>query len=251
MDRIIKKYYSLVKKFQKHDKDISEKGIHEKRIIICKVRSILSAMDIVDTKIRNSKKAFRLMGNIRNMQIQIVILQPSEKETGISRYLDHLDKKLNKSVSKFYMFIKQKKIRFPTINRKHNTNIDNIKSQIALLHDNLIQNISLIEVYDAAAIHKIRKSFKLFRYMIENLSIVISIDKDILDKLKEFQDKLGEIQDYSMLIKGICEFNRKNKNFPIDVFQFESYRNKLISNFSAEIDSLLTFCNQTRQITTE
>ena len=251
MDRIIKKYYSLVKKFQKHDKDISEKGIHKKRIILCKVRSILSALDIKDKKIRNGKKAFRLMGNIRNIQIQIVILQPSEKEKEISRYLDYLDKKQNKSRSKYYTFIKQKKIRFPTINRHHNINIDNIKSQIALLHDNLIQNISSIIVYDAAAIHKIRKSFKIFRYMIENLSIVIDIDKNVIDKLKEFQDKLGEIQDYSMLTKGIKEFNRENKNYPIDYFQFENYLNKLISNFSEEIDSLIAFCNQTRQLTSE
>ena len=86
--------------------------------------------------------------------------------------------------------------------------------------------------------------------MIEILSIVKSVDKETLDKLKEFQDRLGEIQDFRMLIKGLNQFSLKI-NSPIDILPFESIQMDLISKFSEEIERFIAFCEQTTLIAVE
>ena len=86
--------------------------------------------------------------------------------------------------------------------------------------------------------------------MIEILSIVKTVDKETLDKLKEFQDRLGEIQDFRMLIKGLNQFSLKI-NSPIDILPFESIQMDLISKFSEEIERFIAFCEQTTLIAVE
>jgi len=91
MDKIRKKYYSLVKKFHKLETDISEHGIHEKRVILSKLIPIISVQKTKN--INHRKKIFSLMGKLRNIQIQILIMKSTETYPGISDYITYLDKK--------------------------------------------------------------------------------------------------------------------------------------------------------------
>ena len=250
MDKIRKKYYLLVKKFHQLENDISENGIHDKRVILCKLRAILLVLDAKERSIRNGKKVFAQMGKMRNLQVQRLILLSDERKSETYPYILYLEIKLKKNGMKIRKFIRKHQVRFPEIDRTKKTDAEQIKSELLLAHDKLRKMIVAIDTYEAATIHKIRKSFKRFRYLIEILTVVKSVDKEILEKLKEFQDKLGEIQDYNMLIYGIRKFNQKN-NSPIDVSEFESNRNNLITNFSEEIDSFIAFCENTTLIAVE
>lgn len=250
MDKIRKKYYSLVKKFHQLENDISDNAIHDKRVILCKVRAVLLVLDTKEKHIHNGNKVFALMGKMRNLQVQRLILLSDERKSETYPYILYLEIKLKKNGMKIRKFIRKHQVRFPEIDRTKKTDAEQIKSELLLAHDKLRKMIVAIDTYEAATIHKIRKSFKRFRYLIEILSIVKTVDKETLDKLKEFQDRLGEIQDFRMLIKGLNQFSLKI-NSPIDILPFERIQSKLISKFSEEIDCFAAFCEHTTLVAVE
>ena len=190
------------------------------------------------------------MGKMRNLQVQRLILLSGERKSETYPYILCLENKLKKTGKKIRKFIRNHQVRFSEIDRTQKTDTEQIKSVLLLAHDKLRKIIVATDTYKAATIHKIRKSFKRFRYLIEILSIVKSVDKETLDKLKEFQDRLGEIQDFRMLIKGLNQFSLKI-NSPIDILPFESIQSKLISKFSEEIDCFAAFCEHTTLVAVE
>ena len=250
MHKIRKKNYSLVKKFHQLENDISDNAIHDKRVIFCKVRAVLLVLDTKEKHIHNGNKVFALMGKMRNLQVQRLILLSGERKSETYPYILCLENKLKKTGKKIRKFIRNHQVRFSEIDRTQKTDTEQIKSVLLLAHDKLRKIIVATDTYKAATIHKIRKSFKRFRYLIEILSIVKSVDKETLDKLKEFQERLGEIQDFRMLIKGLNQFSLKI-NSPIDILPFESIQSKLISKFSEEIDCFAAFCEHTTLVAVE
>lgn len=97
MDKIRKKYYSLVKKFHQLENDISDNAIHDKRVILCKVRAVLLVLDTKEKHIHNGNKVFALMGKMRNLQVQRLILLSDERKSETYPYILYLEIKLKKN----------------------------------------------------------------------------------------------------------------------------------------------------------
>lgn len=250
MDKIRKKYYSLVKKFHKLETDISEHGIHEKRVILSKLIPIISVQKTKN--INHRKKIFSLMGKLRNIQIQILIMKSTETYPGISDYITYLDKKELKFGHKIRKFFKKHKIVFPKITLEQNICIARIISQTVHSYNKIKHIVLSNNEYNAVTMHKIRKELKVFRYGIETISLEKSIDDEVFDQLKEYQDKLGEIQDYRILIENINVYKRKKRCVnPVNTTEFDIYLKKLIDNFSSDIDAFLSVCEQTTRIAVE
>lgn len=73
----------------------------------------------------------------------------------------------------------------------------------------VVKNIELIDKNNIATIHKVRISLKHFRYLFEIHNLIFKDEKERMNKLKNLQDWLGEIQDLTVLKKLLGEYNKK------------------------------------------
>lgn len=243
MNSIIKNYNSLVKKFQEIEKDSTEKEIHDKRVILRKIFPILSAYKINPTKVKNGEKAFKLFGKLRDIQVQILKLESIDQTQEITEYLAFLNGLESELQDKVQKFCKKKQLVFPSIKKKSKIDKSKIYKKADKSLNKLVKRIELQPILAAQDIHKIRIGFKKFRYLVEILSYIEITDETKLEKMKLYQDKLGEIQDYEVLIKGITKFYKKRKiDEVLNIEKFEKDQNLLIKTFGEEIETFIAVC---------
>lgn len=243
MDSVIKNYNLQIKKFQKIEMDSSENEIHDKRVILRRIFPILAAYKIKPSKVKNGEKAFKLFGKLRDIQVQILKLESIDQTPEIIEYLAFLKVKESDLKEVVRKFCKKKELEFPTIKKKSTLNKSKILRKADKSLNKLIERIQSRSIDDAEDIHKIRIEFKKFRYKVEIISYLENIDPSGLDKLKIYQDKLGEIQDYEVLINGIKKYCKKRNLDEADMTgQFEQDQNTLIENFDNRIESFIAVC---------
>jgi CHAD domain-containing protein len=244
MNLVIEKYNLLIKKYQKIEKDSTENEIHEKRVILRKIFPILDAYKIKPVKVKNGEKAFKLFGELRDIQVQIIKLKSMEQTPEVAEYLNYLKYKELEINGDVRAFCRREKIGFPQIKSK--SDID--KSKIIRKTEKLVRKINKKTqsetVNSAKEIHRIRIEFKKFRYLMDILSNLTFVDKKKLENIRSYQDKLGEIQDYRVLIAGYKSFCKKKRlKKPIIIDIFEENQNTLIEEFVQNKDAFMAVCN--------
>lgn len=245
MDSVIKNYNLQIKKFQKIEMDSSENEIHDKRVILRRIFPILAAYKIKPSKVKNGEKAFKLFGKLRDVQVQVLKLESIGKTPEIIEYLAFLKEKESELKDVVRRFFKKKELEFPTIKKKSTLNKSKIVRKTDKSLNKLIERIQSRSIDDAEDIHKIRIEFKKFRYKVEILSYLENIDPSALDNLKNYQDRLGEIQDYEVLISGIKKYCKKRNQDDIEMItQFEQDQNTLIENFDNQIELFIAACKK-------
>lgn len=246
MKRIEKKYYNLVKKFHKIEADTTENEIHDKRVILRRVFPILNFYKINPSKVKFGKSTFELFGKLRDIQVQTLKLKKMEQTEDWIDYLHYLNELEQKYTKKIVKFSKKKPVEFPSLkSSKINTSKINEKvhAKVKISFSKLLANNELSTFEKAKEIHKIRIALKKFRYTVEVLSYIEEIDEVKLEKLKAYQDELGEIKDYEVLIKGITRFYRKKEllvNAKIEVFEKEKILK--IEQFRNEKEKCIEVC---------
>jgi len=243
MNTIKKKYNQLVKKYQKIENKLTENEIHDKRVILRRIFPILAAYKMNPSKIKNGEKAFKLFGKLRDIQVQMMKVESLEQTNELIKYhvyLKEFETELKGKVSKF---CKKKELVFPVIKKKSKLETTKVISKTNKSLNKLIDRINSRSIDDAEDVHKIRIEFKKFRYRVEILSYLENIDESKLDMLKMYQDKLGDIQDYEVLINGIKKYCKKRKleeDELIDVFEHD--QDTLIENFDNQIELFIAVC---------
>ena len=243
MDKIIKRYNSLVLNYKEIEKSISEQDIHDKRVILRRIFPVLAAFKMKPTKVKNGEKAFKLFGQLRDIQVQILKLDSVEQTTEIAEYIAFLKMNELKLSQKVIRFCKKKELGFPSIKKK--SHVPELKiyakaNDLLAKLEKKIQTRSKDKSYD---IHKIRIEFKKFRYIVEILFSINNVEDTKLEKIKKFQDILGEIQDDEILMVGISRFFKKRKlNINEIAVVFESNKQNLIKKFDKESDNIIQVC---------
>ena len=242
MKAIAKNYNSLVEKYYDIEKEVSEKEIHTKRIILRRVFPILAACKINPAKIKNGEKAFKLFGKLRDIQVQILTLECIEQNEDTELYLEFLKQKEIKFQQKILSFSKQSRVVFPTI-KKVKINKAKLTEKVLNGATKLVERTRQHPIDDASDVHKIRIELKKFRYLAEMLSYVAKIDESKLKMLKLYQDKLGKIQDYEVLITGINKFNKKRNSTEDSTTETLGIdQNTLIEEFDNETEKFMDLC---------
>ncbi|MEI8087223.1 MAG: CHAD domain-containing protein [Paludibacter sp.] len=246
MKRIGKHYNKLVKKFHKIEAETTENEIHDKRVILRRVFPILRFYKINPSKVKYGELAFELFGKLRDVQVQILKLEKMEHPQEWIEYLQHLKELELKYIKKVTRFSKKKVVEFPSLksNKVNTSKIDKkVHSKVENNLNKLIAKTQIPTLEKAEDIHKIRIAFKKFRYTVEVLSYIEEIDADKLEKLKTYQDELGEIQDCEVLINGITRFYRE-KALIIDekTTVFEVEKDQRIEHFRNEKENFIEVC---------
>jgi len=243
MNTIKKKYNQLVKNYQKIENELTENEIHEKRVILRRIFPILAAYKMNPSKIKNGEKAFKLFGKLRDIQVQMLKVESLEQTPDLIKYLTYLKKIELELKEKVSRFCRKKELIFPVIKKKIKLDASKVISKTDKSLNKLIERINFRSIDDAEDVHKIRIEFKKFRYRVEILSYLENIEESKLDMLKMYQDKLGDIQDYEVLINGIKKYCKKIKleeDELIDVFEHD--QNTLIENFDNQIELFIAVC---------
>lgn len=246
MKPIKKNYNKLVKKFRKIESDTTENEIHDKRVVLRRVFPILGFFKINPSKVKFGETAFELFGKLRDIQIQILKLEKMELQQDWMEYLQHLKVLELKYIKKVAKFSKKKRVDFPSLkNSKLNASkIDKtVQSKVKNNLSKVIANTQLSTLEKAKDIHKIRISFKKFRYAVEVLSYIEEIEEAKLEKLKIYQDELGEIQDCEVLKKGITRFYcKKELNVTEKIGVFEKEKSQRIELFGNKKEKFIEVC---------
>jgi len=243
MNTIIKNYNLLIKKFQKIESDSSESEIHDKRVILRRIFPILTAFKINTSKVKNGEKAFKLFGKLRDIQVQLLKLESIDQTPEIMEYLAFLKQLESELKEKVRKFSKKKDLEFPTIKKKSTLKKTKFFLKTEKSLNKLIERVQSRSIDDAEDVHRIRIEFKKFRYKVEVLSYIVDIEESKLDMLKIYQDKLGEIQDYEVLINGIKKYCKKRKLDEVEMIdQFEHDQDTLIVNFDNQIELFIAVC---------
>ena len=243
MNTIIKNYNLLVNRYQKIEVEITENEIHDKRVILRRIFQILAAYKMNPSKVKNGEKAFKLFGKLRDIQVQKMKLESIEQTAGVINYLAFLNETELELKEKVRKFCKKKELEFPAIKKKYKTDKSRIYSKTSKSLDKLIERVQSKSIDDAEDIHRIRIAFKKFRYKVEVLSYIETIEDSKLEMLKMFQDKLGDIQDYEVLINGIKKYCKKRKYEEDEMTElFEHDQNTLIENFDNQIELFTSVC---------
>ena len=217
--------------------------IHDKRVILRRIFPILTAFDINPSKVKNGEKAFKLFGKLRDIQVQIERLENTEQYPQLIEYLEFLKEKEVKLKEKVSKFSKKKELKFPKIKKKKKVDAKRIKSKAIQQLNILTGDIQSLINFDLIEIHKIRIDFKKYRYLVEVLRYIESINEGKLDEMKHYQDILGEIHDYDVLIKGIKKYYKKKKlEEQVDVDELEKEQNTLEEKFENEAEQFIEIC---------
>ena len=242
MSSIVKFYNFEIKKFQEMENVSTEKEIHDKRVILRRIFSILAVYKIKSSKVKNGEKAFHLFGKLRDVQVQILKIESLSQFTELTDYLSFLKEQELKLKDKVSDFNKEKKLKFPVI-KKEKFEKAKIFEKATKQFYKLWESTHIDSIDDAEDIHKIRIEFKKFRYIVEVIFYFKQIDESRLEELKTFQDQLGEIQDYEVLINGIRKYFKKNKpEEEADLEEFEIAQNNLIENFERNLEMFRALC---------
>jgi len=243
MNPINLNYDLLVKKYQKIEKESTESDVHERRVILKRIFFILIACKIDPSGIKNGEKAFKLFGKLRDLQFQVSKLESVEHTLEITEYFAFLKERESRLIEKVSKFCKKKRLRFPTIERKSDLNKYRIRGKAEKSLSKLIGRIQSTSIEEFCDIDKIRIEFKKFRYIVQILSYLDHIEKEKLDMMKMYQDKLGEIQDYEILMDGIKKYCKKRKLDADEMIGiFETDQNTLIENFDNQIELFIVVC---------
>lgn len=243
MNAILANYKLLIEKYQKTEKEVTENEIHDKRVILRKTFPILSVYKIKPSQIKNGEKAFKLFGKLRDIQVQLLKLQSIERAPDIEEYFVYLQERENFLKGKVMKFSENKKIKFPAIKKSSKVDRSKIYAKAKKLLDKIIENVRSEQIEDAENIHKIRIEYKKFRYVVEILSYIEKIEDSKLEQMKIYQDTLGEIQDYEVLIERISKFFEKHQILNDEIIAvFKSEQSVLIENFGKESEDFILFC---------
>lgn len=243
MRPILANYRLLIRKYRKIENDSSENEIHDKRVILRRIFPILRAYKIDPSDLKNGEKAFNLFGKLRDIQVQILTLESNVVSADLAEYQAYLKGRETKLKKQVQRFCKKKKLEFPIIPKKSSLDKADILKSAGKSLTKLIKRVETRDMDSIRDIHKIRIEFKKFRYHVEMLSYVSAIDEAKLDRLKLFQDKLGEIQDYQVLIDGIRKYDQKHNMVTAGITDgFEIIQKNLFDNFNTQIDLFTEAC---------
>ena len=243
MNLVVENYNSLVRKFHKMERAFSEQEIHDKRVILRKTYPILDAYNIKPARVKNGDRAFKLFGKLRNIQVQILKLKTMEQTPEIVEYLNYLKLKELDINGDVRVFCRQKKVEFPHIKSKSTIDKSRLIKKGEKYVNRINKEIQSENINNAKDIHRIRINFKKFRYLMEILSNLTYVDPKMLENIHYYQDKLGEIQDYRILIADYSSFCKKNMlKRTISMELFQEMQSALIEEFKQNLNSFITVC---------
>lgn len=205
-------------------REFSEEVVHDFRVA---TRRLLSSLDLVravipDPGIKKTRSALKdqldSLDDLRDVQVlladiseiihQLPVIKPFQK------YLQNKEKKLIRAAHKEIKSIKTETLskRIKKINQTIETfkqaDLDSsIFSAVDEAYAVVNQRYVLVDPDQPATIHRLRISFKKFRYMVEAIyPFLQNSPADYLKRMHNYQAAMGDIQDMEVAMQELADF---------------------------------------------
>jgi len=192
-------------------KELTPDAIHDFRVsnkrltAICSLISSLSGKKI---KTKELKGIMEPTGVLRDYHIHLQLLKDEKDDDFIASFKDMI----NREIGKNEVLVSQALSDFPiqkVVDRLKKVRFERAgKEEISTILSNRFQDFGSFKESavngDMKAFHKMRISLKKFRYTAEVAKPLFSfINKDVLAKMKDLQDVMGDIHDYDVMIERV------------------------------------------------
>jgi CHAD domain-containing protein len=250
-------------------KAYSEEAVHDLRVA---TRRLISTLDLLasihpEGDLRKArrllKKQLAMFGPLRDVQVQLLStakLLPSFAELrGFHDYLRKRERKLvrrldaavkrvntNKVDKAMRAAIKQVEALLDTPAQQAEKLTAAVHAVGATFHE-VVERKLAIDPTDSATIHRLRVTFKKFRYMVEALAPAMDwVTSKHLKAMNAFQGSMGDIQDAEVLLARATVFARKRRSaeeasMARALDELCRRRTALIETFLGSADTVYTF----------
>lgn len=173
----------LKSEIRKKSKKLKKKKVHELRVTLHRIRSLLELSSI---KTQNLKKLDKALGKVRDLDVAI----GNAKDYGIDSHELKIKRKQKSKAARRLLQDKKKKIikDLKLIPHKFENKV-NLKQTSANLKEAITQYDHQLKDEE---LHQVRISLKKVRYLLE------AVGKPV-DPLRKIQDQLGEVHDLQVL----------------------------------------------------
>jgi len=232
--------------YSRAKKDACERDIHRLRVTSRRILALLSAVEVCAGKKRvghlrkHIKRTLGELGPLRNVQVMKSYLEEAGKDlTPVAPLLTKLEdnerearkqvkkqlhnkhrRHIKRSVKKLTKRLVESDVAEPRLRAE-------VRESLRLALDDVGDKQDKLSLADPRAFHQLRLSVKRFRYLYETLGEGSQKEQKVI---KDLQNRLGEIQDYSMLLS----FLRKEREVPIArnlIRRFSDRRLRLMATF--------------------
>ena len=241
--------------------EFSNESVHDLRVAARRILALIQLLDSVSPRpryqkiIRVFKDQLNEFDDLRDTQVILAeifeILQEVPQLDEFQKHLQYTEERmlrsLRKKIKKFETSDVTKRIRKTHESFKANGN-DELESEVMQAVDDayLLTRLRLgwVDLARPATIHRVRVSFKSFRYMVE---IVHPLLKDFPEEnfelMNNYQSLMGEIQDTEVFIQTFIDFSESAA--PLDPEPVRRYYERrhaeAISTYAENMNQLHAF----------
>ena len=250
-------------------KKYSEEAVHDLRVA---TRRLISTLDLVDrirpeADLRQARRALKrhldMFGPLRDVQVQLLtiakLLSSFPELQGFYDFLAKRERKLTRRLGRELERVKTGKIRksvavaarqleaLPDTPAIQRANRAEAIMAIETAFNRVVERKQAITPTDGPSIHRMRVTFKKFRYMVESLAPLrgYTTSKQ-LKAMNAFQGSMGDIQDAEVLLGYVQAYARKRgiageASLARALEELSQRRMILIETFFGAVDTVFTF----------
>lgn len=245
-----------------------ETAVHDFRVRIRRFLTLLSMIRyITDIPLATNimtmlREQLRIFNPLRDVQVQILKVQQMVYTNPVlykyfhylisceEEYIPFLKHKLREfDISSLMNLIVNLKLEINKFFNEYDQKIIRPQDIACLRYNSVIFRYSSARKDDAISIHKIRLSFKKFRYTMEIIQPITNMQPEDFSELSNFQTLLGNIQDNTVYINKLREFSETQEQVSKEMFKpvedelfFD--REKLIGELFSNFDKFYSFWKQ-------
>lgn len=235
------------KRLKRCQEDFSEKAVHESRV---ESRRLLSTFELLgaltasrqpEAARRHLKRYLDTFDELRDTHVQLMFAAARVAEfPELRAFRDALRKRERRCIKRTARAIRRTKMsalrqaveamenelpRSPRGLRHSRLRLSRIVRVLKQALKDVAALHRRVDPADTASIHRVRIAFKRFRYKIEAVAPLLpGANKRYLERLRNFQSKMGELQDAEVLLATVEKFKSKRK---IDASVAEVFRKEL------------------------
>lgn len=256
------------KDFARCRKKFSKKSVHQFRV---ESRRLLSTMSILAAVMpgkplkaasRALKKRLRIFARLRDTHVQLQAVEELEPDfpelKAFRRALTKRKRRLTQCVVRKFKHTGLRKVAQPIAairnklrllvqdHEREKRNPRAVEETREEAFARVAERFRAIDPADPVTIHRTRVAFKKFRYMMEALQPILpGVNDRMIERMHEYQSRMGDIQDATVLRSSLEKFLRKHQGRVADATRIraklERRRAALISSFMNEANELFDF----------
>jgi CHAD domain-containing protein len=256
------------KDFTRCRRKFSEKSVHRFRIESRRLLSTLNVLGAIiprqhlKTAHRALKKRLRVFARLRDTHVQLLAVEELAREfpqlASFRRHLARREQRLTKRVARKLKRTGMRPVARPVAAirkelRRLRADRDqerkehgSVTAALEASFESVVARCRAIDPSNPATTHRTRVVFKEFRYMAEALQSLLPGATDrVIGRMRNYQARMGEIQDATVLRAGLEKYLAKREEPMPDLAQIraklECRKAALITAFLSKADELFSF----------